>query len=55
LALQINPQIYQDNKNLLKHTEARDKWTHGVLLHWYEGWDRFTYTKQSLKKPKCTL
>jgi hypothetical protein len=24
LALQINPQIYQDNKNLLKHREAKD-------------------------------
>jgi hypothetical protein len=57
LGLQVNPQICQDNKSLLKYREARGSWTQGVLLHWYEGWDKFTYVKQSKKKakPKYTL
>jgi hypothetical protein len=49
LVQQVNPQTCQD-KSLLKHRETRGSWAQGVLLHWYEGWDRFTYVK-----PKCTL
>jgi hypothetical protein len=56
--LHVNPQIYQNNKSLLKHRKAGDNWAWGVLLHWYEGWDKFTYIKQKEKektKPKYTL
>jgi hypothetical protein len=58
LVLLVNPQICQDNKSLLKHRETTGNWAQGVLLHWYEGWDRFTYVKQSKKwkkKPKGHL
>jgi hypothetical protein len=38
LVLQVNPQICQDNKSLLKTQKSRRQWAHGVLLHWYESW-----------------
>jgi hypothetical protein len=47
LVLQVNPKIYQDNKTSLKHTETIGGWTPRVLLHWYEGWNRFTYVMHS--------
>jgi hypothetical protein len=50
LVLQVNPKIYQDNKSLLKHRKAIDSWAPVVLLHWYEGWDRFTYVKERKEK-----
>jgi hypothetical protein len=36
--------------SLLKHRETRGSQVQGVLLHWYKGYDKFTYVK-----PKCTL
>jgi hypothetical protein len=33
LVLQVNPRIFQVNKNLLKHREVRGNWAHGMLLH----------------------
>jgi hypothetical protein len=51
LVLKVDPKLYQD-KSLLKHREVIGSWTQGVLLHWYEGWDTFTYVKQSKNKAK---
>jgi hypothetical protein len=50
LVLEVNPQIYQNNKSLLKHRGAGDRWAQGILLHWYEDWDKFTYVKKRKKK-----
>jgi hypothetical protein len=46
LVLQVNPQIYQNNKSILKHRKAGDNWAQGVLLYKYEGWDKFTFVKK---------
>jgi hypothetical protein len=55
LVLLDNPQICQDNKSFLKHRETRSSWTQEVLLHGCEGWDKFTYVKQSKKKNKTKI
>jgi hypothetical protein len=49
LVLHIDTKFYQDNKSLWKHREPIGSWAQGMLLHWYEGWDRFTHIKSSKK------